>query len=113
MYPQQSWEDLEGTFLGLMAYLNPKGAGDSSMPVKRRSGPGIRDDASWDPRDMAKAGLPEPQSPGDAKIHPSERCLKPMPCPALMLAFHWRNLRGVERFPAREFKEMSEAPKSR
>jgi hypothetical protein len=47
-------------FLGLMAYLNPKGAGDSSMPVKRRSGPGVRDGASWDPRDMTKAGLPEP-----------------------------------------------------
>lgn len=54
MYPRRSWEELEGKFLGLMAYLNPKGAGDSSMPVKRQPGPGVRDGVSRDPRDMAK-----------------------------------------------------------
>ena len=32
-----------------------------------------------DPRDMAKAGLPEPQSPVDASSHPPERHLKPVP----------------------------------
>lgn len=36
MHPQRSWEELGGRFLGLIAYLNPKGAGDSSMLVKRR-----------------------------------------------------------------------------
>ena len=33
-YPRLSREELEGRFLGLMAYLNPKGAGDKSMPGK-------------------------------------------------------------------------------
>jgi hypothetical protein len=58
-YSQFSWEKLEGRFLGLMAYLDPKGDGDKSMPGKRRSGSGVRGDASRDPRDMAKAGLPD------------------------------------------------------
>jgi hypothetical protein len=35
-----------------------------------------------DPRDMAKAGLPEAQSPVDASSHPPERPLKPVPCSA-------------------------------
>jgi hypothetical protein len=40
--------------------------------------------ARWgDPRDMAKAGLPESQSPVDASSHPPERSLKPVPCSAL------------------------------
>ncbi|GII96073.1 ISL3 family transposase [Sinosporangium siamense] len=52
-----------GRFLGSMAYLDPKGEGDKSMPLKRRPCLGVGDGASWNPRDMAKAGLPEPQSP--------------------------------------------------
>jgi len=35
-----------------------------------------------DPRDMAKAGLPESQSPVDASSHPPERLLKPVSCSA-------------------------------
>ena len=58
-YPRCSWEELGGTFLGPMAYLDPKGAGDKSMPGKRRSCPDVRSDASRDPRDMAKAELPD------------------------------------------------------
>lgn len=34
-YPRLSREEFGGTFLGLMAYLDPKGKGDSSMPEKR------------------------------------------------------------------------------
>jgi hypothetical protein len=52
--------------LGLMAYPDPKGERNKSMPVNRRSCPGVRGDASRDPRDMAKARLPKPQSPEDA-----------------------------------------------
>ncbi len=40
-----------------MADLEPKGDGDNSMPVKRRSCPGARGDAPRGPRDMAKAEL--------------------------------------------------------
>ena len=83
MYPRRSREELGGRFLGPMAYLDPKGEGDKSMPGKRRPCPGVRDGAPGDPRDMAKAGLPESQSPDDAKSHPPERRLKPAPCPAI------------------------------
>ena len=38
-----------------------------------------------DPRDMAKAGLPEPQSPDDAKERPSAWHLTPASRPALAL----------------------------
>ena len=40
-----------------MAYPDPKGERDNRMPGKRRSGSGVRAEASRDPRDMAKAGL--------------------------------------------------------
>ena len=36
MYSRLSREELGGRFLGPMAYLDPKGEGDSSMPLKRR-----------------------------------------------------------------------------
>jgi hypothetical protein len=53
--------------------------GDESMPGNQRPGPGVRDGALGDPRDMAKAELPESQSPEDGSSHPSERHLKPAP----------------------------------
>src|SRR5450759_2099633 len=52
-----------------MSYPDPKGDVDKSMPGKRRSGLGVRDDAPRDPRDMAKAGLPD--------IPISRRCKEP------------------------------------
>jgi hypothetical protein len=61
-----------GRFLGSMAYLEPKGEGDSSMPLTRRPCSGVGGGASWDPRDMAKAGLSESQFPADGRSHPSE-----------------------------------------
>ncbi len=71
-----------------MAYLEPKGEGDSSMPANRRSSPDVRGDAAGDPRDMAKAGLLEAQSPGDGSSHPPER--RPEPVPALRRM--WKNV---------------------
>jgi hypothetical protein len=41
LYPQCSWEELEGRFLGLMAYLDAKARGDSSLPEKQRSCSGV------------------------------------------------------------------------
>jgi hypothetical protein len=55
-----------------MADLDPKGEGNNSMPENRRPGPDARDGAPGSPCDMAKAGLPEPQSPDDARSHPPE-----------------------------------------
>ena len=40
-YPRFSREKLGGKFLGLMAYLDPKGEGNNSMPGKQRSCSGM------------------------------------------------------------------------
>jgi hypothetical protein len=40
-YPRHSREELGGRFLGLMAYLDPKGEGDKSMPGKQWSCSGV------------------------------------------------------------------------
>jgi hypothetical protein len=77
-FPAQRGE-IGGTSLGLMAYLDLKGEGDSSMPANQRSCPGVWGDALGDPRDTAKARLPESQSPEGAKSHPPERRLEPAP----------------------------------
>src|ERR1035441_10537705 len=77
LYPRRSREELEGKFLGPITYPDPKGERNNSMSGKRRSSSGVRGDASRDPCDMAKAGLPEAQSPEDAKIRPPERHLLP------------------------------------
>jgi hypothetical protein len=49
------------------------------MPGNQQSCPGVWNEVLGDPRDMAKAGLPESQSPEGAKPHPPERRLKPAP----------------------------------
>jgi N-terminal domain of reverse transcriptase len=40
-YPRFNREELEGRFLGLMAYLDPKGKGNNSMPGKQRPCSGV------------------------------------------------------------------------
>ena len=112
-YPRRSREELEGMFLGPMAYPDPKGERNNRMSGKRRSCPGVRGEASRDPRDMAKAGLLEAESPEDGKAHPPERRLVPAPCSAMAFLQGRRNLRGVERCPVRAIEEMSRTPKSR
>ena len=57
-YRPRSGQELEEVFLDLMAYLDLKGEGDSSMPGNRQPGSGVWDGVPGDPRDMAKAGLP-------------------------------------------------------
>ena len=95
-----------------MAYLEPKGEGDKSMPGNQRPGPGVRDGVLGDPLDMAKAGLLETQSPEDASSHPPERRMKPAPALRRSGRTLRRNLRSQERFPVRAFKEMSGSPTS-
>jgi hypothetical protein len=90
-----------------------KVSGDKSMPGNQWPGPDVRGGALGDPRDMAKAELPEAQSPVDATSHPSERRLKPVPCSAAVMKHSRGNFRNAERCPARVFKEMSGPPKSR
>src|ERR1039457_4340921 len=50
-------------FLGHLAYLDGKPEGDKSMPGKRWPSGGVQGGVPQDPRDMAKAGLLEAQSP--------------------------------------------------
>jgi hypothetical protein len=50
-------------FLGHLAYPDGKPEGDKSMPGKRWSSGGVQGEVPQDPRDMAKAGLLEAQSP--------------------------------------------------
>ena len=78
--------------------------GHVQMPGVMRSG---------DPRDMAKAGLPEAQSPAmQVFIHRKWR-LKPVPRSAPGYLVAGRNLRSAGRCPVRIFKGMSGAPTSR
>ena len=65
-----------------MANPDPKGERDNRMPEKRRSGPGAGLRRLRDPRDMAKAGLLEPQSPDEVKERPSAWHLTPTSRPA-------------------------------
>ena len=55
LYSRWSREELGGAFLDLMAYLDQKCEGDGSMPGKRRSCPGVKNDAPLDLRDTVKA----------------------------------------------------------
>jgi Domain of unknown function (DUF222) len=57
-YRPRSGQGREELSLDLMADLDLKGEGDSSMPGNRRPGPGVWGGVPGDPRDMAKAGLP-------------------------------------------------------
>jgi hypothetical protein len=113
LYPRRSRDELEGRFLGPMAHPEPKGEGNNRMPAKRRSCPGVGARRQRDPRDMAKAALPEAESPEDGKTHPPERHPRPAPRSATACFQGRRNLRGVERCPVRAIKEMSRTPTSR
>ena len=92
MYPQHSWEDLGGMFLGLMAYLKPKGGWDKSMPLKPWSGEGIEQRhgevrVTWQKLDCLKSNLRSVNT----RTH-RKRCLKPVPCHALAWDIGRRNL---------------------
>jgi len=81
-YRPRSGQGREEWSLDLMADLDLKGEGDSSMPGNRQPGRGVWDGVPGDPRDMAKAGLPEAQSLEGVAGPPPERRLSPAPAPA-------------------------------
>jgi len=58
-YPQRSWEEFGGKFLGHHAYLKPKGKGDKSMREKHRCPEGVEGQVMRDPHSRVKAGLLE------------------------------------------------------
>ena len=97
-----------------MAYLEPKGEGDNSMPGNRRSCPGVRGGAPGDPRDMAKAGLPEAQSPEGANATPAGKTPVTGAGPCGRVTRYLPQSSGArERCPVRAFKETNGTPKSR
>ena len=92
---------------------NRKARGTRACHEYRRLCPVVRNDASESPRDMAKAGLPEPQSPVMQLFIRRKRQLKPVPRSAPVYFVGGCNLRSVGRCPVRAFKGVSGAPKSR
>ena len=62
---------------------------------------------------LVKLDCLEPNLQKMQPVHPSERRLKPVPRPALAWPGGRYNLRDVERYPTRAFKEMNGEPKSR
>ena len=100
-------------FLGRLAYLDGKPRGDKSMPGKRWPSGGVQGGVPRDPRDMAKAGLLEAQSPvvrvRTRRNDVWNRCrVMPGHEPVGL-----GSLRGAERRPMRTVKEMSGRPTSR
>ena len=102
----------EGSWVQWLTQIR-KVKGNNSMSAKQRSWLGVKGDALRDPCDMAKAGLPESQSPDDETRRPPERHMLPAPRSATTSFAGCRNLRGVERCSVRAIKEISGAPKSR
>jgi hypothetical protein len=112
LYPRRSREELEGG--SWVQWLTRIRKVKGTAACQQSDGqPSVRAVALWDPRDMAKAGLPESQSPDDGTRRPPERHLLPAPRSATTSFAGCRNLRSVERCLVRAIKEMSGAPKSR
>ena len=99
--------------LGHSTYLNVKTGGNKSMSEKQESLEGAERVVLQDPRDMAKAKLPEFQSPA-VEMH--ARCYSVCNATspgANRSGFAVCCLRLVERWRTTPFKGMSGAPKSR
>jgi hypothetical protein len=113
LYPRRSWEELGGMFLGRLADLEGKPEGDKSMPGKRWPSGGVQGGVPQDPRDMAKAGLLEAQSPAvnvrTLRNDAWNRC-RVMPWHE---SVGWGSPRDAGRRPVRAVKEMSGRPVSR
>jgi len=111
--PWHSQEELGGTFLGHRVYLRAKAGGDKSMPEKRGSLEGAKGIAPQGPRDRAKAGLLEPQSPA-VQTHTRRYGASNAALPgAGRSRFAVCYLRLARRWPARPLKGMRGAPTSR
>ena len=99
-------------FLGHLVDLKAKARGDKSMPEKREPLEDAEGAVLQDPRDMAKAGLPESQSPA-VKAH--TRCYSVSNAAssgADRSRFADCHLRPGERWVANPLKGMSGTPTS-
>jgi len=108
--PCSAGRNSEEMFLGRLAYLAGKPGGDKSMPGTRRPSGGVQGGVPLGPHGMAKAGLPEAQSPAvNVRTHRNDawnRCR--------VMSRHEPvgrgTLRDAERRPARAVEEMSGRP---
>src|SRR3954467_14545794 len=99
-------------FLGHLVHLRAKAGGENSMPEKREPLEGAEGAVPQDPRDRAKAGLPEPQSPA---VQPHTRCYSTSSAASpggRPFAFADCHLRPGERWVANPLKGMNGAPTS-
>ena len=112
MYPRRSREELEGRFLGRLVCLNAKARGDKSTSGKWWSSGGVQGGVPRGPRDMAKAGLLEAQSP-EVKVRTrrNDACYRRRVMPGHEPVGPG-TLRGSECRPVRAVKEMSGRPTS-
>lgn len=99
-------------FLGRLTYLDAKARGDKSMSGRRWPSGVVWGGVLRDPRDMAKAGLLEAQSPVvNVRTRRNDTCNRRRVMPGLEPVGPG-NLRDAERRPARAVKEMSGGPTS-
>lgn len=112
LYPRRSREGLGRRFLDRLTYLEVKAEGDKSMSGKRWPPGGVQGGVPRDPRDMAKAGLLEVQSPVVKRAHPPERRLGPVARHARASVYGSGTFRGAWRRPVRAVKGMSGRPTS-
>jgi hypothetical protein len=111
LYPQLSWEELGGRFLGLMAYLRfERILGDQSMPGKQRPCPGVQARGAAGPVEYGESWIARSQISRRCKPPSTGKTSEPVPCPALVSLICRRNLRGTGRCPVRVFKEISWPP---
>jgi hypothetical protein len=111
--PWRSQEELGGMFLGHRVHLKATAGGEKSMPEKRGPLEDAKGAVPQAPRDRAKAGLPEPQSPA-VERHTRRYGVSNAALPgADRSRFAARHLRLARRWPARSLKGMSGVPTSR
>jgi hypothetical protein len=93
-----------------MAYLDPKGEGDQSMPGKQRPCPGVRARAAAGPAEYGESWIARSQISSRCKPPSTGKTSEPVLCPVSVSHICRRNLRGAGRCPVRVFKEMSWPP---
>src|SRR6516164_3512815 len=100
-------------FLGHLVDLKAKARGDKSMPEKREPLEDAEGAVLQDPRDRAKAGLPESQSPAVKMYTRCYSVYNAAPPGAVRSSFANGHLRLVGRWRMTPLKGMNGAPTSR
>jgi hypothetical protein len=111
-HPWRSQEELEGRFLGQLAYLALKDNGDKSMPVKQPKPEDVYGEGLQDPHDMVKARLLEAQSPAGESDPPVGITSEADVVSCIGMNRETIQPSRDERYPTRVLKEISRPPTS-